>query len=531
MTNRKQDKPDAAILSASIDRATEPDVVSSGCPVLTTPKIVGPIPVSEDDLPYGTALQPGSYAARLMKEFDYVEEEYFLFGYANIYGPGVKGVDTKRDSAAIEKMKPLGGLVQEKMPYATRLLMVRPRDNANFSGRVHAYTFHNLIAQVTVERNLLRQGDAVLGLEGCSGTRFGPLETPSGGIAHLHKVNLERYRDLHFSYADPLSWPDLKPGQLAEAFKTMDFGSANASSGVFLQEISRSYAQAPDVITQLAHALKSNIPAFPFEGKIKRLFSFGASGGTTILQPYIDLHHNAGMMPDGRPPFDGYLVMVGRLPETRPEGAVLAYLESEGELITTIRMGRHYPPDTDNPPFRIYQIPGAGHTISAPLPEVTAAQAGTELRDVARVVPEGIAGLTDRGDAPQGVLPYNKINTPIIWGLWHNMYAWIEQGVPMPKAPRIKLDPQTPDGIARDEHGNALGGLRTPWVEVPDAIYLSKFSQKNPLRAGMRPFSNEKMKDLYGNRERYLRLLNEKIDQMVRDRYIRPEDADLMRLK
>jgi hypothetical protein len=428
-------------------------------------------------------------------------------------------------------MKPLGGLVQPKMPYATRLLMVRPRDTAKFSGRVHAYIFHNLMAQVAVERNLLRQGDVVLGLEGCSGTRFGLLETPSGGIAHLHKVNLERYRDLHFSYADPLAWPDLKPGKLAEAFKTMDFGSADASSGVFLQEISRSYAQAPDVMTQLAHALKLNNPAFPLEGKVTRLFSYAASGGSTFLTPYIDCHHNAGMLPDSRAPFDGYLVMVGRLPETRPEGAVLAYLESEGEFITTIRMGRDYPPDTDSPPFRIYQIPGAGHTISALLPEVTAAQASTELRNVDKVVPEGIAGLSDRGEAPEGVLPYDKINTPIIWGLWNNMYKWIEQSAPMPKAPRIKRDPKAPDGIARDEHGNALGGLRTPWVDVPDATYLAKYSQKNPLRAGLRPFSDEKMTALYGSREHYLQLVNEKIDRMVRDQWIIPEDTDLMRLK
>jgi hypothetical protein len=88
-----------------------------------------------------------------------------------------------------------------------------------------------------------------------------------------------------------------------------------------------------------------------------------------------------------------------------------------------------------------------------------------------------------------------------------------------------------PDGIARDEHGNSLGGLRTPWVEVPDATYLAKFSQKNPLRAGLRPFSDEKMKELYGDRRRYLQLMKEKIDQRVRDRWIMPEDVDLMRLK
>lgn len=520
---QKQGKPVPAV--------SDLEAIPRGQPVLTPPRIAGPIPVSKDSVPYATTLQPGSYSAALMKKFDYIEEEYFLFGYANIYGPGVKGVNTETDVVAVEKMKPLGGLVQPEMPYATRLLMVRPRDNNNFSGRVHAYAFHNVNAFVPVERNFLRLGDAALCFEGCSGTRFGPLEIPSGGIAQLHKVNLKRYRDLHFSYASPLSWPDLKPGKLAESFKTLEFGRSDASLGVFLQEISRSYAQAPDIMTQLAHALKLSNPAFHFEGKVKRLFSYAASGGSTFLAPYVDYHHNAGMLPDGRPPFDGYLIMVGRLPKTKPRGAVLAYMETESEFITGILMQRDYPPDTDDPPFRIYQVPGAGHMFSAPLPEVTAAQAMTELRDAGKVVPEGIAGLTDRGEAPQDLLPYDKINMPIIWGLWNNMYAWIEDGVPMPKAPRLKRDLKAPDGIARDEHGNSLGGLRTPWVEVPDATYLPKISPKNPLNAGMRPFSKEKMKALYGSREHYLQLVNEKIDQMVRDRWIMPEDADLMRLK
>jgi Alpha/beta hydrolase domain len=520
----------AAFRGVSRASAAEPEAMR---PVLTPPKIVGPIPVTENSAPYATSLVPGTYTAKLMKDYDYVEEEYFLFGYANIYGPASGNAQNGQAPVSLDimKMNPLGVVVQPAMPYGTRVLMVRPRDNGKFSGRVHAYTFHNLGAQVAVERNLLRKGDAVLGLEGCSGTRFGPLETPSGGIAQLQKANLQRYRDLRFSDASPLAWPDLKPGKLAEAFAHLDFGSVNPSSNVFVQELYRSYAQAPDVISQLAQALKGGNPAFPFEGKVKRLFSYGASGGSTILQRYIDVHHDSGMMPDGRPPFDGYLVMVGMLPETRPKGAVLAFLESENEAITGIRTGRKEPPDTDDPPFRFYQVPGTGHIMSAPLPEVAAAQAGTDVRQVAKVVPAGIVGISDTGEPPPGVLRYDKVNQPIIWGIWNDMYQWIEQGVPMPKAPRIKRDPNAPDGIARDANGNALGGLRTPWVEVPDGTYLAKISQKDPLRAGMRPFSEEKMKSLYGSHQHYVQLVNKKVQHLVQDRWVMPEDADLMKLK
>ena len=111
------------------------------------------------------------------------------------------------------------------------------------------------------------------------------------------------------------------------------------------------------------------------------------------------------------------------------------------------------------------------------------------------------------------------------------MYQLIEQGMSLPKAPRIRLDANAPDGIARDQHGNALGGLRTPWVEVPDATYLARISQKDPLRAGMRPFGDEEMRKLYGSRRHYIQLVNRKVDQLVHDRWIMAEDADLMKLK
>jgi hypothetical protein len=123
-------------------------------------------------------------------------------------------------------------------------------------------------------------------------------------------------------------------------------------------------------------------------------------------------------------------------PQTRPEGAVLAFMESEADLTTNLLMKRESPPDTDSPAFRMYQIPGTGHLLSAPLDE--------SLRFSA-----------DRGELPPGISPYDKMNKPIIWGLWQNMYEWIEHGRPMPHAQHIVLDPSTPDGIARDKYGNA----------------------------------------------------------------------------
>jgi hypothetical protein len=493
-------------------------------PVLDPPRIVGPIPVTATSVPHASALRPGSPSAALMQEFDYVEEEYFLFGYANVYGPGVK-LDTVigatgSSTLAIQNAKPLAAVVEAKLPYATRLLMVRPRDLAKFSGRVHAYPFHTMTSSLSVERNLLRQGDAVLGFEICTGARQGPLEKPTGGMQQLYAFNMDRYRDLRLTDASPLAWPDLKPGVLGASSVGRSPGKISSASIIYNQELFRSIAQGPDIVSQVAHALKNNHPSFPFKGLVKRVFSFGASGGSAIQMAYIDYHHDNAMMADGRPPIDGYLISVGMMPETRPKGAVLVALDSEAEIIKNNGMGRPDPVDTDQPPFRFYPIPGTGHVISAPL--AAKGQATSFNRE----------GLEASNAAAEGdLVPYDKFNTPIVWGLWHNMYAWIEKGVPMPRAPRVQRDPNAADGVARDAHGNALGGLRLPWLEVPDATYVHQISASNPLRAGMRPFDEAKFRQLHGSRAKYLKKVNAAIDRLAADRWIMPEDAGLMHLE
>lgn len=517
-------------LASAITPATWP---TGGLPDRSAPSIAGPIPVTADSRPFASAMVPGSYAAGLLAQHDYVEEEYFLSGHANVYGPGqTEGLTAQGDGPRefiVDRMDPLSKVMVPGMPYTTRLLMLRPRDNAKFSGRVHLYPFHNLATDMPVERNLVENGDAIAGIEGCSGTRFGPNEIPSGGIAQLHKYDLARYRDLRLANASPLVWPDLTPGVLGQAAATLSFSGSGRASDIFLQEIYRSFAQAPDIVSQAARALKQGAKGLPFGDRVRQIYSFAASGGSTFLAPYIQYHHNAGMLPDGRPPFDGYLIMVGLLPKAMPDKAVFAYVNSQADLATTLRMGTQFPPDSDDPRVRIYEIPGTGHSISAPLPEVSAAQASTELHGAGAVVPAGVAGLSDRGQAPEGVLPYDKVNAPLIWALWANMYDWVEKGVPMPSAPRIVRDSHAPDGIALDRYGAALGGLRTPWVEVPEAVYLPRISPKNPLRAGMRPFPEEQVVKLYGSRKAYLRRVNRVIDRLVKQRFVRPEHAEFMR--
>ena len=293
-------------------------------------QVSGPIPVTSTSKPYGTAMVEGTSANALLKEYDYVEEEYFASGTCNVYGPGINNGSIK-SGATFESARALSKVMRSGEPYRTRILVVRPRDLAKFSGNVHAIAFHNLGAGSSVERHILRNGDVWMGIEASNGTKFGPQETLSGGVAQLQKFDKTRYASLSLPGGRPEDWPDLTPGNLGRTAAELNFGQQDSyPMSVFLQEIHRGYAQGPDLLSQLAWLLKEGQESSPLRGaKVRRTFSSGASGGTTLLTPYIEFHHDRAMLPDGRPPFDGYLVMVGREPPNRPKKAVMVFLNSE----------------------------------------------------------------------------------------------------------------------------------------------------------------------------------------------------------
>lgn len=479
----------------------------------------GPIPTGPGNVPWGTAMDGGAKEAAL-RHYGYVEEEYFLSGACGVYGPGGspehKPGQTHLEFAA--QLDPLAKLVRENVPFRTRAIIVRPADLGKFSGMVHMIPWHNLDATTYAEVNLMRAGDVWIGLECCSGTRFGVEEKPSGGVANLLAFNRQRYGSLSLPGGDPADWPDLQPGRLGEAFRTIDFGKPDADHNIFRQEISRSYAQGPDIMTQAAELLRAGGPTSPLAGhKVRRIFTAGRSGQSTILQPYVQHHHAAALARNGHVPFDGYMIRVGAMPTNRPRGSVLVLVQSEAEAkgITPAELAALT--DTDDPMFRYYEIAGVGHGLTA-RPNVS----GT----IGAVVPKGVQGISDIAGASE-FEPYDKISLPVVWGMWRNIYDWLDKGIPMPRAPRIARA-QVEGNLARDRYGNALGGIRLPWMDAPDARYVGVISQKNPLEGGMKRFDAAQMQRLYGSEVAWNTLIRRRLARMARERWIEARDIELM---
>ena len=106
-------------------------------------------------------------------------------------------------------------------------------------------------------------------------------------------------------------------------------------------------------------------------------------------------------------------------------------------------------------------------------------------------------------------------------------------------APPIAVD-QDPgnDGshLALDEHGNAKGGIRNVWVDVPTATYgvFGKGRTQPQDRlcqlAGTRvPLADEVLRKLYRGSADYTGRVEQRLQQLVADGWFLPEYADMVR--
>ena len=98
----------------------------------------------------------------------------------------------------------------------------------------------------------------------------------------------------------------------------------------------------------------------------------------------------------------------------------------------------------------------------------------------------------------------------------------------MPRASRIARDPSAPDGVARDDVGNARGGVRTPWLDVPTARFTPRCTC-SPVTGTMAPLTRDELVARYGDHDTYARAWTESRDALVTDGWLLPDDAARLR--
>jgi hypothetical protein len=78
-----------------------------------------------------------------------------------------------------------------------------------------------------------------------------------------------------------------------------------------------------------------------------------------------------------------------------------------------------------------------------------------------------------------------------------------------------------------DEHGNVVGGVRSPYVDVPTATWHGNATGASFcfIAGWEEPFSAEKLRALYPTHGTYVRKVTRSAFELTRDRFITLPDA------
>jgi hypothetical protein len=202
-------------------------------------------------------------------------------------------------------------------------------------------------------------------------------------------------------------------------------------------------------------------------------------------------------------------------------------------------------PDSDAPGdrYRLWEVPGASH-VSNDLDSsaITLQRSLAELEGipVSALAPVGCTHMQFVNGPSAGVPGVVDPNTypfsDVANAAFADLTRWVDDGVPPPHAPRIEVS--STGAIVRDSFGNALGGLRTPFVDVPTATYTpadtvahtTAFSGFCILYGYNTPFSRTALASLYKNHGQYVALVAQESNRLVREGFwLRPDAQEVIK--
>jgi len=277
---------------------------------------------------------------------------------------------------------------------------------------------------------------------------------------------------------------------------------------------------------------------------------------------YIRTFQKNARLGNGKPVYDGHLLKSVRTaeplstcaPPVKPNdfltidsvGVPVIQVIAEGDYRFGLG-GRR--PDSDKPddPYRRYDLPGVAHADRKGYENALPAR--TDLWNLGlftqpgRPLPPGIDNsidfedpllpMKDRLCTPVGKVADQPILTYIFHGAFANLETWVRSGTPAPRGEPMQVsNAGTPDAaLVYDRFGNALGGIRTTYVDVPAATHHA--IHKGPGTCGAwgwtEPFSWERMRSLYGDPQGYYAKVNASVDKAVKERWLSAKDGEKIR--
>jgi hypothetical protein len=453
--------------------------------VVPVPNVVL-VPRTSTSIPFNAAdrqFMPLNLAA-----FGYQEDEYFQSGTANIY------TWTNKDSGPASKTGISG-------PYTTRFIVRKPSDPAKFSGTVIVELLNPSNMWDTypqwsdIWNKILRDGDVYVGIT----------QKPSSSDA------LKTYDPVRYA---PLNWANPNPATVAQQPQ---------EEGLFW-----------DMLNQLGALLKSGSASNPLKGyKVEKVYATGESQSSMYLNTYINAIRPFSFVAPGKPVFDGYMCNRGGSVRSVRQGEsaftkadanytvhgsdvpVFAIFSQSEPFLNFAGTGR---PDSDvrGDLYRQWDMPGTTHSFFANKMSRTGPVELAAIGKTVALPPENHDKLPDQYIVSAAMVALDK---------------WARKGIPPAKNARFQM---TADGkVALDQYDNALGGVRTPYLDVPIATYYAASNKADGSfnwEGGMMvPFTNEALTALYPTKKDYVDPFCAKVDQLVKDGFILAVDGEQMK--
>ncbi|MFI5306689.1 MAG: alpha/beta hydrolase domain-containing protein [Polyangiales bacterium] len=114
----------------------------------------------------------------------------------------------------------------------------------------------------------------------------------------------------------------------------------------------------------------------------------------------------------------------------------------------------------------------------------------------------------------------------------HGLETWVRAGDPPLIAPRLQVTDAATPAIVRNDDGIALGGIRTPPVDVPVEA-LSGAPGSNPdllciLLGSAKPLAADRLAQLYPSRAAYQKQYDDATDQTIQSGFVLAPDRDAL---
>jgi Alpha/beta hydrolase domain len=397
--------------------------------------------------------------------------------------------------------------VDQHAPFTTRLVVVRPESAAKFNGTV-IVEWLNVSAGTDsgpdwnyTHRELIRQGYAYVGVSAQKGgIDGGGMNLGIPGVLPIKKADPQRYAQLNH------------PG---DAF-------------------------AYDIFTQAALAIRRSRETHLLGPLIpKHVIATGESQSAGFLTTYVDAVEPVAKA------FDGFLIhsrfgsgaplsgsyagggaaamVKGLQIRTDIEKPVLIFI-SESDLMLPGGYLSARQPDNDH--LRTWEVIGTAHADSYTLGGA-AIDSGSESIEV---LAKAFAPSSDVMGMPLGHLMNSAPQHHyVMQAALAALNRWVVSGQPPPHGQAMNVTESSPPQLVLDDNGNATGGVRSPWVDVPTARLSGLGQTSGNMMAALfgvtEPFNAAKLSALYpGGQTEYVGKFNASLKSAISAGFILPAD-------